>query len=105
MTKIVIMGAGGKMGVRLATNLMQSNHEVFCVEVDPEGQKRLRDATGLKCIAQSQALSDAEVIILALPDRLIGKVLSEFVHDHCSMMKQTQALKKTILVELLLNNI
>ena len=81
MTKIAIMGAGGKMGVRLATNLLKSDNEIFCVEVDTEGQKRLRDATGLNCVAQSQALRDAEVIILAVPDRLIGKVLSEFVYD------------------------
>ena len=81
MTKIAIMGAGGKMGVRLATNLMKCDYELCCVEVNTEGQKRLRDATGLKCIAQSKALRDAEVIILAVPDRLIGKVLSEFVYD------------------------
>jgi len=81
MTKVALMGAGGKMGVRLATNLMESEHDVLHVEIDPNGQQRLKDETGLDCVGQGQALSNAEAVILAVPDRLIGKVLSGFVDD------------------------
>lgn len=81
MTKIALMGAGGKMGVRLATNLMESDHDVLHVEISPEGQQRLKDETGLGCVEQGQALSTAEAVILAVPDRLIGKILSSFVDD------------------------
>ena len=75
------MGAGGKMGVRLASNLMKSDHDVLHVEIDPAGQQRLKDETGIDCVGQGQALSNAEAVILAVPDRLIGKVLTGFVDD------------------------
>ena len=45
MTKVALMGAGGKMGVRLASNLMKSDHDVLHVEIDPAGQQRLKDET------------------------------------------------------------
>ena len=80
MTKVTLMGAGGKMGVRLATNLMESDHDVLHVEIDPVGKQRLKDETGIDCVNQNQALSEAEAVILAVPDRLIGKVLSGFVN-------------------------
>jgi ketol-acid reductoisomerase len=81
MTTIALFGAGGKMGVRLATNLMEGPDEVLHVEVSPEGQARLEAETGLKCVPQEDALARADVVILAVPDRLIGKVLSGFVAD------------------------
>jgi len=81
MTKVALMGAGGKMGVRLATNLMASEYDVQHVEVSPEGQQRLKDETGLECVGQGQALSNADAVILAVPDRLIGKILTSFVDE------------------------
>tara|TARA_B100001093_G_scaffold116099_1_gene108418 strand:+ start:2984 stop:3865 length:882 start_codon:yes stop_codon:yes gene_type:complete len=81
MTKVALMGAGGKMGVRLAKNLMVSDHDVSHVEIDPAGQQRLKAETGIDCISQNQALSKADAVILAVPDRLIGKVLSGFVDE------------------------
>jgi hypothetical protein len=81
MNKVALMGAGGKMGVRLATNLAKTDYDVLHVEINPEGQQRLRDETGLECVGQGQALSHAEAVILAVPDRLIGKVLAGFVDD------------------------
>lgn len=81
MSKVALMGAGGKMGVRIASNLMKSDHDVLHVEIDLEGQQRLKDETGLDCVGQGQALSNAEAVILAVPDRLIGKVLKGFVDD------------------------
>lgn len=81
MNRIALFGAGGKMGVRLATNLQETSYEVMHVEVSPEGRQRLQDETGLTCVGQGQALSHAEAVILAVPDRLIGKVLSSFVDD------------------------
>ena len=74
MTKIALMGAGGKMGVRLATNLMGSRFEIAPVEVAEAGRARLKAATGLDCMEQGQALSRADVVLLAVPDRAIGAV-------------------------------
>lgn len=81
MTKIALLGAGGKMGVRLSRNLLQSRFEVAHVEVSAEGQKRLKDATGHDCVAQDEALSGANVVVLAVPDRLIGKILHQIIDD------------------------
>lgn len=81
MKKIALLGAGGKMGVRLATNLSETDLDVLHVEVSPEGRQRLKDETGLTCVEQGQALSVADAVIMAVPDRLIGKILSGFVDD------------------------
>lgn len=81
MTTIALLGAGGKMGVRLATNLKGSPYTVLHTEVSPEGRQRLKDATGLTCVEQAEALAAADVVILAVPDRLIGRVLTGFVDE------------------------
>ena len=79
MTKIALFGAGGKMGVRLSTNLMRTDFEVAHVEVSPAGQARLKAETGLDCVAAGAALEGAEAVILAVPDTHIGRVAAEVV--------------------------
>ncbi len=74
MTTIALLGAGGKMGLRLATNLKNSPYQVRHVEVSEDGQKRLKDALGFDCVAQDEAVAGADVVVLAVPDTLIGKV-------------------------------
>lgn len=81
MTKIALLGAGGKMGVRLATNLRTTRFHVDHVEIAPEGRERLQAAVGVDCIEQGQAVSGADVVVMAVPDRAIGKVLKTFVAD------------------------
>lgn len=74
MTAIALFGAGGKMGYRLARNLKGSRFEVRHVEVAPAGQQRLQKDLGVACVSPSAALAGADVVILAVPDTLIGKV-------------------------------
>jgi D-apionate oxidoisomerase len=74
MTKIALLGAGGKMGVRLATNLLGSQFEIDHVEISEEGRRRLASAIGADCVDQDQALAGADVVLMAVPDRLIGKI-------------------------------
>lgn len=81
MTKVALLGAGGKMGVRLATNLRGSPYEVLHVEVSEEGRKRLKDATGFDCVDRDAALRDADVVLMAVPDALIGKIAKTFIAD------------------------
>ena len=73
------MGAGGKMGVRLAANLKGSRFDVAHVEVSKAGRERLKDATGFDCIEPGQALSRADMVVLAVPDRAIGTVAHQIV--------------------------
>lgn len=79
MTKIALLGAGGKMGVRLAGNLQGSRFEIAPVELAEAGRARLKAATGLECLEEGQALSRADVVLLAVPDRLIGTVAHQIV--------------------------
>jgi len=81
MTKVALLGAGGKMGVRLATNLIGSPYDVVHVEVSEEGRKRLKDATGFDCVDRDAALRDADVVLMAVPDALIGKIAKTFIAD------------------------
>ncbi|WP_418592372.1 phosphogluconate dehydrogenase C-terminal domain-containing protein [Ponticoccus sp. (in: a-proteobacteria)] len=79
MTKLALLGAGGKMGVRLSLNLAKTDFEVSHVEVSEAGRTRLKDAVGVDCVDQQEALDGAEVVVLAVPDTLIGKVASGIV--------------------------
>lgn len=81
MTKIALLGAGGKMGVRLSRNLIGSRFEVAHVEVAADGRDRLREATGIECVDQAVALEGADVVVLAVPDRLIGKILHQIIDE------------------------
>ncbi len=74
MTAIALFGAGGKMGYRLASNLKGSRFDVRHVEVSEAGRKRLKDDLGIDTLGQDEALEGAEVVILAVPDTIIGKV-------------------------------
>ncbi|MBV8400239.1 MAG: NAD(P)-binding domain-containing protein [Acetobacteraceae bacterium] len=74
MTRLALLGAGGKMGVRLATNLQGSRFQVDHVEISEEGRQRLKSEVGVECVEQNRALAEADVVVMAVPDRLIGKI-------------------------------
>lgn len=79
MTRVALLGAGGKMGVRLATNLAKTDFDVAHVEIGQAGQARLRDEVGVECVDRDQALEGAAVVILAVPDTVIRKVAADVV--------------------------
>lgn len=74
---IALFGAGGKMGVRLSKNLLQSDFAVRHVEPSAVGQKRLKDEVGLDVVGADEALDNVDVVILAVPDTVIGKIAHE----------------------------
>ncbi|WP_294642421.1 phosphogluconate dehydrogenase C-terminal domain-containing protein [uncultured Aureimonas sp.] len=76
MTSIALFGAGGKMGTRLAGNLKGSRFDVRHVERSDAGRERLKTHLGVTCVDEDEALDGAEVVVLAVPDTLIGRVLS-----------------------------
>lgn len=75
MAQIAILGAGGKMGCRLTDNLLkcQPPHGLFLVETGEQGRRRLEER-GTEAVDLSVAIDRAEVVILALPDRLLGEI-------------------------------
>lgn len=79
MTKVALLGAGGKMGVRLARNLVGEPYEVAHVEVSDVGRQRLRTELGFDCVDADAALGQADVVLMAVPDALIGKIAKGFI--------------------------
>lgn len=77
MTTIALIGAGGKMGYRLSSNLQQSEYSVRHVELSDAGRQRLSEGLGISCVDAHQAIPDAQVVILAVPDTLVGRVAEE----------------------------
>jgi hypothetical protein len=74
---ITLFGAGGKMGVRLSRNLLKSDYVVRHVEPSAVGRRRLKDELNIDCVNPDEALANADVVILAIPDTIIGKVAHE----------------------------
>jgi D-apionate oxidoisomerase len=77
MTAIALFGAGGKMGYRLASNLKGSRFEVRHVEVSEAGRARVKSELGVDCVSPEVALDGADVVILGVPDTLIGRVAAQ----------------------------
>lgn len=78
MIKVALVGAGGKMGVRLTRNLIASNYQVSYLEVSPEGIERVNQ-NGVSISSAEEAIPQADVVIFAVPDVLIGKVANLYV--------------------------
>ncbi|MFT4272934.1 MAG: phosphogluconate dehydrogenase C-terminal domain-containing protein [Pantoea sp.] len=75
---ITVIGAGGKMGMRISANFQKSDYQVFYCENSAKAQEQVT--------AQGRELSDAasvvplsDVVILAVPDIVLGKVSESVV--------------------------
>jgi D-apionate oxidoisomerase len=77
-TKVTLIGAGGKMGMRLTHNLINSQYEMSYVEVNPAGIENLK-ARGATVTGASDVVPDADVVIFAVPDVALEKVTGEYV--------------------------
>lgn len=73
MKTIALLGAGGKMGCRIADNLRQTDWDVRYIEVSERGCAALGER-GLKVMSAEEALPESDAVILALPDNRIRQV-------------------------------
>jgi len=78
MRTIALVGAGGKMGVRITNNLKHGTDRVHYLEISEAGIERLR-ACGVSVSTQAEALPAADVAILAVPDVAIESVSPEVI--------------------------
>ena len=79
MNTIALMGAGGKMGLRITRNLKDNpDYKTLYVEISDAGKASLAEL-GLSATPQDEALKQADVVILGVPDRLIGKICRDIV--------------------------
>lgn len=78
MTTVTVIGAGGKMGCRLADNFIKSDYRVNYVEISPQGIANL-EKRGLSIAKADDVIPSSDVVILAVPDVVLGKIASETV--------------------------
>jgi hypothetical protein len=78
MKKVTLIGAGGKMGMRLTRNLVNSVYEMSYLEVSPRGIEKLKEK-GLNVSDPLSCVPLADAVIFAVPDIALGKVTSEII--------------------------
>lgn len=78
-TTITLMGAGGKMGLRITDQLEDDPaYDVRYVEPADEGQAALADR-GIEVSTPDEAFAGTDIVILAVPDELIGTITEDVV--------------------------
>lgn len=75
---IAVIGAGGKMGMRVSNNLVKTAHSVRYSETSAAGRERVESA-GRSLTPTPDAVADADVVVLAVPDLALQAVSSEVV--------------------------
>lgn len=75
---IAVIGAGGKMGMRVSDNLQRSDHTVFYVENSPAGRQRTTER-GRVLTDVPAAVADADAVVLAVPDIALATVSEQIV--------------------------
>lgn len=78
MKKVTLIGAGGKMGMRLTHNLINSDYDMSYLEVSPQGIEKLKEK-GIRVSDPAVVIPAADAVIFAVPDVALGKVTSEFI--------------------------
>jgi D-apionate oxidoisomerase len=76
MKVITLLGAGGKMGLRIASNLQRTDYQVRYVEISERGRAALAQR-GITAVPIERALEGTEAVVLALPDNRIGAVTKQ----------------------------
>lgn len=76
---VTLLGAGGKMGCRITDRLHSNDrYEMHYVEPSEKGRNRLAER-GLEAEPEAAALDNTEVVIMAVPDDLMGEISESIV--------------------------
>jgi hypothetical protein len=79
MQTIALLGAAGKMGTRISNNLRDlPEYSMLYVEANPSLEEVLKQR-GLTPTSTEEAVEQADVVILAIPDKFIRSVASDIV--------------------------
>ncbi len=78
MIKVTLAGAGGKMGLRLTSNLKDSEYSMSYLEISHQGIEKLKE-TGVQVTNPQDSVPDSDIVILAVPDIVLEKVSAEFI--------------------------
>lgn len=80
---VTVVGAGGKMGFRVTNNLVTQDYNLLLCEKGEGGIQRLKEI-GLEVTNTEEALESSDVVIMAVPDTLLGSISEAYV----PMMKE-----------------
>lgn len=78
MFKVTLIGAGGKMGLRLTRNLKSSDYDMSYVEISAAGIEKLKER-GVTISHSRECVPDSDIVILAVPDVALEKVSAEII--------------------------
>lgn len=75
---VTVVGAGGKMGMRVSANLEKRPYTTFYAETSPAARDRVR-AAGREVADAMDVVPRSDVVILAVPDVLLGDISARIV--------------------------
>lgn len=75
---IGILGAGGKMGMRIGVNLQHLGNTMFHIENGKDGMQRLRES-GVAVSLLEDVIGDVDCLIFAVPDIHVNKISIDVV--------------------------
>ena len=79
MTTIALFGAAGKMGTRISNNLSgHQEYRMLYIEEGEVGKARLKEL-GLTPTSKEEAVGEADIVILAVPDMALGSIATDIV--------------------------
>jgi hypothetical protein len=79
MRKVALIGAGGKMGIRLTDNFLKMPaYDVSYFEISEKGIAGLAERK-VSVTDKKEAVAEADVVILALPDVALRTLSAEFI--------------------------
>jgi D-apionate oxidoisomerase len=79
MKKVALIGAGGKMGIRLTDNFLKMPaYDVSYFEISEKGIAGLAERK-VTVTDKKEAVAEADVVILALPDVALRALSAEFI--------------------------
>ena len=76
--KVTIVGAGGKMGLRLTHNLKDSDYQMAYLEKHEPAMADLRKL-GIEVSEEDMVIPDGDIVILAVPDNILGEVSHQII--------------------------
>ena len=76
--KVTLVGAGGKMGLRLTSNLIKSKYNIDYLEVNSVGILKLKEK-GVTVSREEDCIPVADVVILAVPDVALERISGEII--------------------------
>ena len=80
MVNVTIMGAGGAMGRRVTRSLINlEDYSLSFVEPAERGQQLIAEEFGTSHTPLDAALGGCDVVVLAVPDRIVGPIAEDLV--------------------------